>query len=104
MRIVAYKTDRSKRKQPLRVYALGTLSGWLFRISDHQRLPVASDFGLLPDGFPFDADSAQLFALAQAARYISKHLPNTYVSTICTVPRKVSTTSAVVGLRARRAA
>jgi hypothetical protein len=85
------------------VRAVGDLAsaGWFFIITDTGDQIVARNLGALPayyGGLRWSSLSANLYALAQAARWIAAHEPHSRVVMICTTPR------ADTGAKARRAA
>jgi hypothetical protein len=63
--------------------------GWHF-IIDEDRKPIAADFGSLPAGYTFTDQTATLFALAQAHRYIERCLPGARVVCTCVTPRRTT--------------
>jgi hypothetical protein len=84
------KIHPSSKRKPIRIHAVGCLSGWFYRISDGRRRLLASDFGALPGNFKFNPDTATLFALAQASRAIDRHFAGSRVVMICTASRQQS--------------
>ena len=71
----------------LRVRAVGNRQGWYYVIDQDHR-PIAADFGPLPSGYKFTDETATMFALAQAHRYIGRHLPGARVVITCVTPRR----------------
>jgi hypothetical protein len=99
-------TTRLARKskptaRALRVRAVGSLDGWHFIITNTDGQIVARNLGALPAyyaGLRGSPATATLYALAQAARWIARHEPQSHVAMICTEPR------ANTGAKVRRAA
>jgi hypothetical protein len=73
-------TNTIKSQSAIRVRAFGGLNtGWFYSITDSNKRVLAADFGELPKGYTFNADSAILYSLAQASRRVSRDFPRSRV-------------------------
>lgn len=83
--LLNFRLPAKPTRQRLRVRAVGTMAGWYFIIADYEsRTVLHRDIGQLPDGFNFNPDTATLYALANAARWIAGNLPGAIVSIVNT--------------------
>jgi len=87
--LIAYKAQA--RPRGLRVYACANLRSntWQFEISDVERNVIAWQLSALPTGYRWTEATAQLYALAQAARYIAEYQPDSRIVAVCTTPRRL---------------
>jgi len=90
--VLNFRLPAKPTRQRLRLRAVANLSGWYFVLADYEsRAVVCRDIGTLPAGFCFNQETAELYALSCAARWIACNLPDAVVSLICTatpLPRR----------------
>src|ERR1044071_55581 len=85
-----FKGKPKPQARALRVRAVGSIDGWHFIVADTGGQIVVRHLGALPAyyaGLRCSQATATLYALAQAARWLQSHEPQSHVAMICTTPR-----------------